>query len=173
MTNPEMLESQEVGWWDDIKEWLKNLRDSMAPFYTANKKADDLSDFIYKKSLERTEKSLPLIKNQKKAILYYKNKNWEICNISTTKKTIMRNRYEQSISVNVWNKYLCLNWRFMKPSDSDWRWNSDYFYLTDKNWRIVEDNLEPERAEKVLGYIQKKVDEYNQIADQKFAQMME
>jgi hypothetical protein len=37
----------------------------------------------------------------------------------------------------------------------------------------VEDNLEPERAEKVLGYIQKKVDEYNQIADQKFAQMME
>jgi hypothetical protein len=47
----------------------------MAPFYTANKKGDDLSDFIYKKSLERTEKSLPLIKNQKKAILYYKNKN--------------------------------------------------------------------------------------------------
>lgn len=172
MTNPEMLESQEAGWWDDIKEWLQNLYESVdkkiSPYRKQNEKFSQLKDLIYNKSLEKTKNS-QIIKWEKHSQLKYENKDWKNCIISTSKKWGWYPiKKRESISVKVWDNILTLNYSLETISEAI---NTRY-YITDKSGNIVEDYLDVKRVEHILWYIQKKIDEYNQISDKKLAGLM-
>lgn len=171
MTNPEMIESQETGRRDDLKKEVKELRDELLPYREAYKKAENILDFIYKKDLKNSSEreSFPYIWKRKSWKLKYKDNEWNECIIQMSTKrfwTPAKNR--RSLSIIEWKKVVTLNWD-VEQVNLTW---SNHFYVTDGSWNTKEDYLEVWQINKVLQYIQWKVDEYKQISDKKLVQLM-